>query len=229
MNQQRREDVIRWVLVLTVVFILLIRLFPAFRFVLGSLILISLAGLAGWFTWYLLVKRKEEKAFERTTEGQITRRLAYCREQMRRNQQELEDIENNIRELETKLDAHPAIAPQNRKETQELIKAFSSEKKLREARIAFFQTCEGKLETLLHNQQLARELADKKKKLKQLRENHFEELADLEELRSNVEMDVLYLDTIEQLSDRMRQSNTVDDAILLSRELEKMTRELEEL
>ena len=40
-------------------------------------------------------------------------------------------------------------------------------------------------------------------------------------------METLYLETIDQLSLRLQDTNTVDDAEILQRELEKMTEELE--
>ncbi|MDX1666171.1 MAG: hypothetical protein R3350_03030, partial [Saprospiraceae bacterium] len=60
-------------------------------------------------------------------------------------------------------------------------------------------------------------------------EDNYEELAELEELKADVESDVFYLDTIERLSLRMLESNSLDDARGLKLELEEMTKELDEL
>ena len=100
---------------------------------------------------------------------------------------------------------------------------------MRETKLGFFSACVQKLEVLLHNHSIARQIVNKKKALEQLKENHYEELAAMEELRTQVEMDTHYLNTIRDLSTQMFLSQTVDDALLLKLELEKMTREMRDI
>lgn len=226
-TRQSREDIIRWLLIGFIVLVLLTRLIPVFRFIMGLLIILSISGLAGGALWYLLVKRRRDKRYAASTEGQIANRIAFCAEEIEKQEVEIAEIAENIQDLEQQLAAKQEIAPQNRRESESLIRAFRSQLELRRSKMAFYEACTRKLEALLHNQRLASDLEVKKKKLEKFRENNFEELAKLESLRSDVEMETLYLETIDQLSHRIQHTNTVDDAEILQKELEKMTKELE--
>lgn len=225
--RKSREDIFRWILIGVIVLALLIRLAPVFRFLLGTLLILAVVGLAVWAIWYFAIKRRREKRYAESTEGQIEQRIAFCKGEITKQETDIVVIEENIDDLETQINGGSEIAPQNRKESETLIRAFRSQLELRRSKIAFYQAVMRKLEILLHNQRLASDLEVKKKKLEQLRENNFEELAKLESLRSDVEMETLYLDTIDQLSRRIQDTNTVDDAEILQKELEKMTKELE--
>jgi len=226
-KRNSREDIIRWSLIGLIVLILLMRFFPVFRFILGILAIVGIVGLVGGSVWYFVTKRQREKRYAASTEGQISLRIDYCEGEIEKQEKEIAEIDENIQELEEQLGGGNEIAPQNRKESESLIQAFRSQLDLRRSKVIFYQACIRKLEILLHNQRLASDLEIKKKKLEKLRENNFEELAKLESLRSDVEMDILYLDTIDRLSQRIHDTNTVDDAEILQKELEKMTRELE--
>jgi hypothetical protein len=210
-----------------IVLALLMRFAPVFRFLLGTLLILAVAGLAGWAVWYFVIKKRRDKRYAESTEGQIEQRIAFCKGEITKQEADIEVIEENITDLEDQLNGGSEIAPQNRKESDSLIRAFRSQLELRRSKITFYEAVMRKLEILLHNQRLASDLEVKKKKLEQLRENNFEELAKLESLRSDVEMETLYLDTIDQLSQRIQDTNTVDDAEILQKELEKMTKELE--
>lgn len=222
-----REDSIRWIFISVIVLILLMRFLPAFRFLFSILVGVAILGLLGGSIWYFLIKRRRDKRYAASTEGQIEQRIAFCRTEIKGQESEIAEIEENISDLENQLRASNEIVPQNRRKSESLIKAFRSQLQLRRSKIDFYEVCIKKLEILLHNQRLASDLEVKKKKLEQLRENNFEELAKLESLRSDVEMETLYLETIDQLSLRLQDTNTVDDAEILQRELEKMTEELE--
>lgn len=226
--RKSREDVLRWFLIGLIAVILLMRLVPvAFRFLLSTLLVLGIAGFVGWVIWYFAVKRRQDKRYAASTEGQIEQRIAFCKAEITKQETDIEIIEENIDDLEAQLNGGSEIAPQNRADSEALIRAFRSQLELRSSKITFYEAVMHKLEILLHNQRLASDLEVKKKKLEQLRENNFEELAKLESLRSDVEMETLYLDTIDQLSRRIQDTNTVDDAEILQKELEKMTKELE--
>lgn len=207
----------------------LMRFFPFLRFVLIALLLLVTLGFSIMGLITFIKKKQKERDFKRTTVGQVRSRIEYCRSQIQKNKDELEQIRQDIRELERDLDAGIEIAPQHKREGESLIEGFRSEFKLRQTKIGFFEACVQKLEVLLHNHNIARQLVEKKKALEQLKENHYEELAAMEELRTQVEMDTHYLNTIRELSTQMFLSQTVDDALLLKLELEKMTSELDNI
>ncbi len=204
-----------------------------FVFVFRWIILSGFVLIAGYFgifyLWKFVQKNRREKAFRTSTEGIVKHRLSHCSSQINHNKKEMLEIQKNIAELEARLGASIEVPASTKKETHRLIGAFQNELKLRESKISFFEICVEKLNTLLNNYQLTQELVEKQQKLKQLQEHHYDEIADLEELKSNIEYDKFYLETIESLSNRMLESNSVDDAENLQLELEQMTKELDEL
>ncbi len=207
---------------------LLLRLLPLMRFLwLPITIAAFLALVYGGYRYWK--KRKARQLFDKTTEGQIRQRLEYCHQQLDHNREAMERIERNLHELEDTLANDEDLAPKNRRESEKIVAGFRSELKLRYTRMEFYETCIRKLNRLLRNHEWSRQLVEKQKELKALREDNYEELAQMEELRSGVEMDVLYLDTIEKLSLRMEATTSHDAADHLRRELEKMTQELDDL
>lgn len=229
MGMNRNEKLL-WIGILAIVLsFVFLRFFPFLRLILIAGLLVGAAVLTVLGTISYFKKRKKEQAYKRSTEGQVRSRIDYCLQQIEKNKGELEQIKQDIRELERDLDAGIEIAPEHKHEGETLIEAFRSELKLRETKLGFFSACVQKLEVLLHNHSIARQIVNKKKALEQLKENHYEELAAMEELRTQVEMDTHYLNTIRDLSTQMFLSQTVDDALLLKLELEKMTREMRDI
>lgn len=182
-----------------------------------------------YYLFRYIRQRRQQKAFLKTTAGIIQSRLQYCETELALNREEINRIRQSINDLEDSSHSHPDLTPRNREDSEQLIRAFRSELKLRQSKVRFFQVCIQKLESLLHNHQLAEKIKAKKEELRRLQENHYEELAELEELKSSMEMDAYYLDTIETLSLKMPETTSLDDALRLQQELEEMTRELDEL
>lgn len=214
-----------WLLLGLASMLILTRIVPQLRFFFPVLLLILIIiwGIWAWREW------SKRQAFENSKEGAIHSKINFCREEINRNKKEIADILENIAELTTRLNENLELTAAYRQETTQLIDDFKKEQQLRTARIDFYDACIRKLEALLHHQQMAQTLARKKEKLKQLKEQNYETLADMEALRSDVEFDAFYLDTIDELSSRMSRSTTVDDAEGLRLELEKMTREIKGL
>ena len=100
---------------------------------------------------------------------------------------------------------------------------------LRKTKIVFYQTSKQKLESLLANHLLADKLVDKQRVLQELQENQYEELASMESLKTNLEHEVVYLRTIDQLSLRMLKSQSLQEAESLRLELIEVTNELKNL
>ena len=65
--------------------------------------------------------------------------------------------------------------------------------------------------------------------LRKLKENNYDSLADLEEVKSNLEYNQEYVETIDKLSLRMLETNDLDGAETLNLELKEMTKALREL
>lgn len=230
-NDSHQQRTILYIVLAVLGLFIIVRL-PVFGAVFFRLLLLAAIALGVyglyWLVKYLLDRRNAE-AYSRSTEGRIKAKIDYCEGLLEKNREEMEEIQDNIRDLRSKVQATTDIRPQNRQESQELLSGFQSELQLRQAKAAFYQRCIRKLESLLRNHQLMTEIEEKKHRLRALQENNYEELAQLEEIKSDLEMDSTYLDTIDELSLKMLESDTVDDAEHLRLELEEMTRELDEL
>ncbi|MCP3928363.1 MAG: hypothetical protein GY705_04610 [Bacteroidetes bacterium] len=147
---------------------------------------------------------------------------------MSSNTKEISEILRNIQDLKVRLTGDLEIPKHQREKTERLIEGFKKELDLRETKINFYETCIHKLKGLLNGQILSKELKEKQKKLKLLREDHQEDMAKMEEMKSDMEFDHFYLDTIDNLSLRMLSSESLADAEQVQLELEEMTREIDE-
>ncbi len=215
-------------IVLAVVGVLVLMRIPVFGRILLFYAALALVGalIYGLVFWVRKWRRNAaEKAFQRTREGRIRQKAQECHRLMERNQAEMKEIKNNLDELEEQL-ALPDISAKQREETLELKNAFHSEWDLRQAKAQFFDSCSRKLAQLEQHFRLERELASKKDSLRRLQEKQYEELADYEGIKSELELNVYYLETIDELSTRMISSTSVSDAQHLQLELEEMTRDL---
>ena len=220
---------ILYALALVFVFLIVTRLFVFARFlILLSLLLVGV-GMATYLLVSWLGRNRQNNARRRTVEGQIEGRLDQCNSALEKNATEMATIRKNIQELENQRQGSDAISHQNKKETERLLSGFKSEMKLRESKVTFYQTCIDKLKRILHNHRLAKQLLEKEDNLRKLQEDHYEDLARMEELKYDVEMDLTYLDTIENLSNELHLSNDYKDAQRLNKELIEMTRGLHEL
>lgn len=206
--------------------IIVLRILAPFRFLLIIVLVLSAIIALVYFSLQHQLNRRKQKAFEQSTEGQIQNRLDYCQEQIRKNQAELLEVEKGIEELSAQSRPESGVAPYNREEVQKLVRSFELEKALRKAKLAFYEAAKDKLSKILVNYQFAQTVSDKKEQLKKLKENHYEDLAEMEALRMDMEMQATYLETIEELSLKMFESNSVESALVLQRELEEMTREI---
>ncbi|MCB0548304.1 MAG: hypothetical protein KDD19_12045 [Phaeodactylibacter sp.] len=223
------DNINNWVLRAALFFLLFIfllrfmgRLFP---FLLGTMLVLAIGG-GAFFLWSSLQKRRKAKVRRTTVEGMSEERIEYCQEQISKNQKEAGQIRESIKELKTQMASGEGLANKTREDAIRLIKEFESELKLRQSKISFFETALHKLQTLQYNRLLTQSINDKELELKRLKEGHYEDLASMEELRSDVEMETLYLDTINELSLKLNSSTSLENAESLRQELEEMTRDL---
>lgn len=199
----------------------------AFIFFMGLMLAMFLGSI------FFIVKHfrdaKKRDAFQNSMEGSIRKNLELCEEQMAKNQLELVEIKNNIYELKEKLEVKSLINENTIIESELLISGFERELDLRKAKIDFYKICKEKIHNIHFNQTLANDVASKRERLKQLQEDHFEDLADMEKLRSDVDYTKTYIDTISNLSIRMSQSTSLSSAQELHDELKLIIQELREL
>lgn len=221
----------RWVYVLAATALLLItlRFLPAFSFIFFLLFLLAAAGFIFYYVWYRVKSHRESAAYSDTVAGRIEAQLMEAKALRLKNEKELSDIQESIRELEQSQANAASLSEANRRESEKLLKGFYQERKLRETKNRFFRTAEEKLNNLLHNHQLEQSLNEKRQKLLELQEDKYEELAELEELRYNLVSDTAYLDTIDELSQQMKLSSSYEKASNLQEQLEEMTAKLKRM
>jgi predicted membrane metal-binding protein len=226
MNQQPR-----WVYILAGVAVILLafRFLFVFRLLFLVVLLAAGVGFLGYFIYTYWKSKQEDAAFSGTVEGRIQAQLEECRTLQKQNQQDLNDIRNSIQDLEKGTKGVPQLSAANRSESDKLLAAFYREKKLRETKASFFETAQQRLESLLKNHRLEQQLNEKRQKLLELQEDKYEELAELEELRYNLVGDAAYLDTIDELSQEMRESKSYEQASGLQEKLEEMTAKLKNM
>lgn len=208
---------------------LLLRYLPALARFLPWILLL---GILGWGTFVLFdyfAKMQKRKAYANSIEGTVAKKLKQCRTEIANIQKEKLTVEKDIQELEEQLRASQNISAPTIQETKRLIAAFRKELDLRNTKIEFYQTCINKLQALLHNHQLSKNLEVKQEKLKQLREKNQDDIVDFEELKNTLTFEQTYISTIDELSYRMLESNSLQDAQAVQLELENITQELRKL
>lgn len=195
------------------------------------LLTLSVGTLVGVIYYFLRYAWQWQSGREknRTVEGKIEQLRAQCSDQIEKYRVEIKDIRHNIRDMDTQLNNRFDVNPSSLEESQRIKNAFLKEQRLRETKISFYETCRAKLENMLYNQRLAKDLEQKQEKLSQLQEDHFQDIARMEQLRSEVEYEKRFLDSIGQLSLRMAGINSQDTAEELQLELKEITKELRRL
>ncbi len=222
-SPQQEQPHTLWIGILLILAVLFIGLW-ARKFAVLLLLIISLGTLIGVIFYFLKVALSRGKA--NSIEGKIEKLQKECTSQIEKHRQEIRDIRNNIRDLEQQLYKGQNVNPRSQKESERILKGFRQEQQLRETKISFYETCRAKLENIVYNQQLAQQLAEKQEKLNQLQEEHHEDLARMEQLRSEVAYEKDFLESIGQLSLRMADSNSLDKAEELQLELHAITMDL---
>ena len=157
---------------------------------------------------------------------QILTRINYCQTQIDRYQKEIDEIQENIGELKSQTENDIDLSEQNRQETIRILQEFEAELKLRQSKITFFKTCIQKLSRIQKNRLVAKSLLEKEERLKQLQQENYDNIAKIESLKSEIDFDLTFLETIDNLSNELGLSSSFSDAEKLNRELIQITRGL---
>lgn len=223
----KRNERILWLLMVLVLAMVSLRFLAAFRFLIFIVVGIAIVGLPLYWLWQRIRNRKAEQAFSRSLEGRANQQLDRLEVLAEKNQEELDLINKSLKDIQIK--AQEALSTSNRQEIQGLLAAYKKERRLRITKQEFFDASQEKLGIMLKNKRISEELAAKKAQLEQLREEQFEELAELENIRYDIETDIFYLDAIDELSEKILAQKTSQSADTLKLELEKMTEKLKRL
>jgi hypothetical protein len=175
-----------------------------------------------------MLLRKKKRASSLNGNERIEQQIKDCQLHILKLEQKLKEIDLDIDAVLRDLN-DPDVSEKNKVKLESLLLSFQQEKKLRQLKLQFYYTCLEKLEKMQLNQRVKKDIQQKEQKLNELKENHFEELADMENVRSDIEMDVFYLDTIDELSSQVLKMENQKDHLNLQKELEKITKELDQL
>ena len=170
--------------------------------------------------------KRKKKYWKNSISGKITDQITYCQLQIDDNNKEITNIDLSIADLQKHLKTDIQIADKTRQQTEKLITAFEKQKELRLTKRAFFQSAIQKLQIILHNHELFQELNKKQEMLKQLQENNYDSLANLEEIKSDLVYQQAHVDNIDKLTLRMLETKNLDNAESLTLELREMTKEI---
>lgn len=206
--------------------ILLLRLSLVYRWLLPFVLLITGLGMlisTGINRWRGMAKARK---IRRSPAGQVAEQIEECQQRMEKNAEELEEIRQHLADLSGNLKYGETDNAKARQEAQQLMDAFRRELGIREAKSAFFATCLEKLEKLQRHHQLTRLLAEKRKRLEILRESEYQDIAELETIKSAIELEQDHLDTIDSLYRQALISNSAESLAVLQESLEQMTEEL---
>lgn len=229
MNEEDRTTRLIVGLFLLMAFVLIaLRFLPMLRWFMMAGFALAAAGIAIYLVWQIFDQGRRKRQMEETTEGRAQLKIDFCKSEIEKNKIEMARIHQSIDELRGHVKAGSGLAPKKREEAVRLIREFEAEMELRKAKVVFFETALRKLENMLRSIQLSQTIEAKEEELKRLKEARYDDLASMEELRSDVEVENLYLDTIDQLSLQLGSSTSLENALNLQKELEEMTRGLEE-
>ena len=175
-------------------------------------------------------KDREEAAFKKSEPlMEIGKTMDECQKHITKLEKEITQIEYEIEDLQQQLSEGIDLRPETIKECHELIKRFEKQLALRQTKITFYETCKQKLQSLYNNHLLALKLEAKQKKLQDLQKDQYQELATMESLKADLEREDTYLKTIDRLSLRMLNSQSLQEAEALKNELILVTKELKNL
>jgi len=197
---------------------------------LGFMVILLAALVLGSIFYFIKTNQDEKEAdrYAKTTEGRVAQRLENCQKELAVHEREIGEIKQDIFELQQSLRSKN-LNEDTQRESRRLLNDFNTELELRKTKLEFYETCQQKLSTLLDNQKMTNQLANKRKKLNQLRERNYEDLAQMEGMKSEMEDDQFYLDSIDRLSLRILESDSVNSAETLQLELREITKELKRL
>ncbi len=230
MKDQKVNPALLWTL-LGVALLFLVGL--VYRPILLLLLFLAAFGLFFGGSYFLVMNLGKKKSSSDDGAEDVTQDIKTlierCDSELSKHQKEVNDINQSIREIERSMDTIEEMHPSNRVESKRILAGFYKELDLRNTKVDFYETCKNKLETLLHNYQFSKKLEEKQSKLQELQEDHLDDLAAMESLRSDLEYNKRFLETIETLSLKMLSSNSLDSAQQLKLELKKVTEELKKM
>ena len=197
-------------------------------FLVIALLVALVAGIA-YLLMHFINKRKADKTYAESIEGKINKQIKILNLEREDTELEITHIDSNINDVRQEIEKDQHIPPSTLQQSRQLIDAFQQQKQLRQSKIAFYITAIKKLQTLLQNHKIQQQLTEKQNTLRELRDDHHEAVASMEEIRSNLAYQQSYVESIDRLSLRMLDTDNPDDVEGLNLELKKITEEIDRM
>lgn len=210
---EKREIRLLYIIIGIILLFLLFRFMIVFRVLL--FVLLAAAVLGGGIYWLLRLWRKNtfDENVTSAIEERISDTLSIFREELTDNKQAIRDIKINIAELEAEQNKYEdQMATQNWRDLQELLDGFNKELQLRKARNPFYEQSINRLQQLESNHRLSKNLKDKRALLQNYNQSNNRNDISIDKIRDELDKEVLYLDSIDELSQRIKKAKAVEEA-----------------
>lgn len=152
----------------------------------------------------------------------VAERLTDCRQREERFRDEGEQIMHSIATLRDDLSRNSSPTEEEQTRAETVIKELEGEFSLRHAKASFFADCSVKLKELLDRHRLVESIAARRRELREMRQNNFDDEAAVEETRFSIEQDSIELDTIVELSHTATHSHKAEQTEDLRARLERL-------
>ncbi len=192
-------------------------------------VIVMILGAIAFFIFRTIVERREKAELANSFYGQIEIKRQDIQSSIEQYRKELNEIQRSISDLNKKLELNPNATAEAKKESMRIITGFEEEKKLRMTKIGFYELCMTKLNSIIKNHQLAEDIKSKRAKLEKFQENNVEDVAEMESIKTFIDYEKTYLDTIDKLSLKVLESRSIQTAEELKLELREITKELREI
>lgn len=224
---QNSQSWIIWGLLIALGVIVLFRFMLVFRFL---LILFAGLGLVAWAIYAFRrswLQQRQRKQFMESPEGMTQAKIAACQQQIAHLKTEIQDLQKEREELSDKIASASSASAAAKEESKKLIQTFTGEIELRAAKIDFLEKCVVQLRQMLHNYQLSETILQKKALLEKQKEADLESIGDLEELRTQIEYQRQYFQTLDELSNRLDKSHSTSHLKILQKELHDLSENIQ--
>ncbi|MEM9836557.1 MAG: hypothetical protein AAF828_08650 [Bacteroidota bacterium] len=207
--------------VLFIISLLCLRIFPALWGAVGvGVVLLLLFVIA--FLLFKGIRSTTQTQADSPFSEQIKQRIQQCQRKRDAFRTEAETIRQSYTELQRELEQAKSATPTAQKKGQQLLKELAEEQALRLSKAQFFDSSIAQLEGMLSQHRLHETLLAKEAQLDRLREKNFEDVADMENVRYQLEQDRIRLETVTDLTHRAATSPSLNQTELLRAELTEL-------
>lgn len=219
MNDERFYHQLSKGILLFVAGLIFLRFFPALWGALGVGLVVMVVVSLAYLVVHKLVRRNNQLKALGTFAGQVEARIAESKKRADGYRNEAATILNSRQELIQQLAKTPDATQAAKAKGERLLRELDEEQALRLSKASFFEDSLVQLQRLLEQHRLHETLLAKEAELDELRSQNFDDIAEMENLRYQLEQDQVRLETISELTHRAAGSPSLNQTELLREEL----------